>query len=183
MGSSACSDDDSSNDPTSSESAGGATDRTPESSATADAGSPASGTVVLSLGSATSTLAVQLCVQTPAGGMNLTAIGADTPAPTLVVNLAGEMSGSTLVYTTTNTDNSFTTHSMAPSDSTEGSLDGLRVRIAGTAVEQAYTPQGEAAGDARSEPVTVDAVCQAIQQPNPAPQYGTTVTSEDESSD
>jgi hypothetical protein len=115
---------------------------------------------------------VQLCIRTPQGNLNLTAIGQGTPAPTLTVNLARPVSGSTLVYTTRSTDNSFTTHSMASSNSTHGSLDGLRVRITGSAVEQAYTPGGAAQGKTKSETVTVDGECQVIRAPNPAPQYG-----------
>jgi hypothetical protein len=133
---------------------------------------PARGTVVLSLGPSSSTLDVQLCIRTPQGNLNLTAIGAGSPAPTLTVNLAKPVSGSTLVYTTRRADNSFTTHSMATSNSTRGSVDGLRVRVTGSAVEQAYTPTGAARGRTKSETVAVDGECQVIRAPNPAPQYG-----------
>ena len=174
VGVGACSgDDDSASSPTSSGSENGATTAASDPAASEGA-APASGTLVLSLGSATEMLDVQLCVQMPAGGLNVTAVGRGDPAPTLTVNVAEPMSASTLVYTTRREDNSFTTHSMAASESTEGSVDELRVRVNGTAVEQAYTPEGEADGDTKSETVTVDAVCPVIQPPNPAPEFPST---------
>ena len=180
---SACSGDGdgtSSSGPTSSGSGSGAT----APSTTGAAATPSSGTVVLGLGSTTATLQVQLCIQTPAGGLNLTAVGDGNPAPTLTVNVAKPMSASTLVYTTRNTDNSFTTHSMAASESTQGSVDGLRVRVDGSAVEQAYTAAGEANGEAKSETVTVDALCQVIRPPNPPRQFvSTTAPDHDENED
>ena len=183
VGVGACSgDDDSASGPTSSGAENGAA--TTASDPTASEGAvPASGTVVLALGSTTEELDVQLCVQTPAGALNITAVGPGDLAPTLTMNVADPMSASTLVYTTRSDDNSFTTHSMAASESTEGSVEESRVRVSGTAVEQAYTSEGEADGDTKSETVTVDAVCQVIQPPNPAPEFASTTVPEDDESD
>ncbi len=135
---------------------------------------PAIGTANVSVGPTVTTLAVQLCIQTPGNGLNVTAQGPSTPPETLTLNVTAPITGSTLVYTTRKDDDSFVTHSMAPSSSTQGSVDGLRVRVAGNAVQQAYTRTGKPQGKATSEAVTVDATCQRIQPPNPAPQIATT---------
>jgi hypothetical protein len=176
VGVSACSTDHKpSGTPTPSGSASGASGGADVGSAAATASTPdvapASGTVVLSLGSTVTTLDIQLCIATPGDGVNLTAVGSGSPAPTLVVNLTKPAGGSTLVYTTRGSDNSFTTHSMAPSTSTQASVDQLRVRVSGTAVEQGYSPNGTEQGSPKSEMVTVDGLCLEIRPPNPAPQF------------
>jgi hypothetical protein len=135
---------------------------------------PASGTVVLSVGSEVETLDIQQCVQTAAGGVNLTAAGAGDTGPTLVVNVANPASATTLVYTTRSNDNSFTTHSMSSSPSTRASVDQLRVRVSGTAVKQDYSPNGTAQGQSTSENLTVEGQCTEIRPPNPPPQFGST---------
>jgi hypothetical protein len=172
VGVSACSSDHQpSGTPTRSGSASTASGDAAAATASTSDVAPASGTVVLSLGSTVATLEVQLCIETPGGGVNLTAAGSGSPAPTLVVNLTKPAGGSTLVYTTRTSDNSFTTHSMAPSTSTEASVDQLRVRVSGTAVEQGYSPNGTEQGSPKSEMVTVDGLCPEIRPPNPAPQF------------
>jgi hypothetical protein len=164
---SACSGDDKQSDtPTPSDSAAGST---PIASLPDRA--PASGTVVLSTGSTLETLDIQLCVQTP-GGVNLTAAGAGNAGPTLVVNVTSPANGTTLVYTTRSNDNSFTTHSMSASPSTQASVDQSRVRVSGTAVEQDHSPDGAERGQPTSESVTVDGQCTEIRPPNPPPQFG-----------
>jgi hypothetical protein len=125
------------------------------------------GSAALSVAGRTVELAIQRCVRSGSGGVNVTAADAKAHA-TLVANLADPMSASTLVYSTRRLDNSFTDYALAetvlPSPIT-GSVHGGRLSISGRAAEQSYHADGKPAGPAAAQAVTLDATCQSVQAP------------------
>jgi hypothetical protein len=131
------------------------------------------GAAVLTLAGHAYRLPIQRCIGSDEHHLNLTAYDVKTKA-TLVVNVAEPLGASTLVYTTRDADNAFTNYALAATvghSPITGRVAGRQISLTGNASRQSFRPDGTASGTASSEPVSLDASCQKINPPHPAPSY------------